>query len=487
MDEVDNNSKGITRQGIDSELATLIKDVYAPHDKILDLLLEKVEEIDFHELAGVSPGEEVPIWKLIVIAVDEILRLAKFYHWGICKNRDFIYLFNGAYWFHLDCDRFMSFLGEVSHKLGVSELRSRHYEFRKKLLSQFQAVANMPPPRNLSGNSLINLTNGTLEIGQQGTNLRAFDRNDFLTYQLPFSYNPEARAPVFKNYLETVLSYRELRDILAEYIGYVFIPNQKLKLEKTILLYGTGANGKSVFFDVINALLGRENVSTYSLQNLTDKPGYYRAMVGNKLVNYASEINRKLDPTLFKQLVSGEPVEARLPYGQPFILENYAKLMFNTNELPKDVEHTNAYFRRFLIIPFEVVIPEQHQDKNLANKIIASELPGVLNWVLEGMTRLLRNKNFTHSDIVSNQVKTYKNESDTAWLFIEEMGYAPDTENYKSLRELYSQYKTFCSENNYRAYSNRSFVKQLRSYQFETRRITAGNIVFCKIDPTKYI
>ena len=487
MDNPESNTRKITAQGIIDHALELIKDAYAPHDKILNLLAEKVEEIDFHELAGAAAGEEVPIWKLNVIAVDEILRLAKYYHWGICKNRDFIYLYNGAYWFNLDSDRFMTFLGEVSHKLGIPELRSRHYEFRKKLLAQFHAVANMPPPQKDSANSLINLKNGTLEIGPEGTKLRAFDKNDFLTYQLPFSFDPDAKAPIFQNYLQTVLPHQELQDILAEYIGYLFIPNQKLKLEKTILLYGTGANGKSVFFDVINALLGRQNVSTFSLQNLTDKPGYYRAMIGTKLVNYASEINRKLDPTLFKQLVSGEPVEARLPYGQPFIMENYAKLIFNTNELPKDVEHTNAYFRRFLIIPFEVVIPEPLQDKTLANKIIAKELPGVLNWVLEGMTRLQQNRAFTNSEIVNNQVKSYKNDSDTAYLFLEEMGLVPDYSNYKPLRELYSQYKSFCSENNYRAYSNRSFMKQLRSYQFQTKRISAGNIVFCKIDPTKYI
>lgn len=483
----DDKPVNITAQAIINHARELIKDAYAPHDKILSLLAEKVKEIDFHGLAGVAENEEVPIWKLNVIAVDEILRLAEYYHWGICKNKDFIYLYNGAYWFNLDSDRFMTFLGEVSHKLGIPELRSRHYEFRKKLLAQFHAVANIPPPKKESESSLINLINGTLEISGDGIKLRAFDKNDFLTYQLPFSYDPDAKAPVFQNYLETVLPHRELQDILAEYIGYVFIPNNKLKLEKTILLYGTGANGKSVFFDVINALLGRENVSTYSLQNLTDKPGYYRAMIATKLVNYASEINRKLDPTLFKQLVSGEPVEARLPYGQPFIMENYARLIFNTNELPKDVEHTNAYFRRFLIIPFEVVIPEPLQDKNLANKIIAKELPGVLNWVLEGMKRLVQNKAFTQSDIVNNQIKDYKNESDTAWLFLQEMGYVPDNSNYKTLRDMYGQYRTFCSENNYRAYSNRSFMKQLKSYHFETKRISSGQVIFCKIDPSKYI
>ena len=172
---------------------------------------------------------------------------------------------------------------------------------------------------------------------------------------------------MFEAYLNKVLPGDEgvkKQMILAEYLGYLFIKTETLKLEQVLLLYGTGANGKSVFFDIVNALLGSENVSSYSLQNLTDdKCGYFRAMLANKLVNYTSEINGKLETAIFKQLVSGEPVEARLPYGEPFTLTNYAKLIFNCNELPKDVEQSTAYFRRFLIIPFDVTIPEAEQDK----------------------------------------------------------------------------------------------------------------------------
>ena len=157
-------------------------------------------------------------------------------------------------------------------------------------------------------------------------------------------------------------------------------------------MYGTGANGKSVFFEVVQALLGSDNVSSYSLQSLTNDNGYFRAKLANKLVNYASEINGNLETSIFKQMVSGEPVEARLPYGQPFTLTQYAKLIFNCNELPKDVEHTNAYFRRFLIVPFDVTIPPDEQDKTLHTKIIDNELSGVFNWVLEGLDRLLKQK-----------------------------------------------------------------------------------------------
>ncbi len=62
---------------------------------------------------------------------------------------------------------------------------------------------------------------------------------------------------------------QELQNILAEYLGYVFIRTSTLKLEKTLLLYGSGANGKSVFYEIVRSLLGEQNTSEYSLQSLT--------------------------------------------------------------------------------------------------------------------------------------------------------------------------------------------------------------------------
>ena len=99
--------------------------------------------------------------------------------------------------------------------------------------------------------------------------------------------------------------------------GYIFVKTSVLKLEKMLVLFGTGANGKSVFYDILNALLGAENFSSYSLQNLTNDNGYYRAKIGNKLVNYSSEMSSKMENEYFKQLSSGEKTSARLPYGAP--------------------------------------------------------------------------------------------------------------------------------------------------------------------------
>ena len=86
-----------------------------------------------------------------------------------------------------------------------------------------------------------------------------------------------------------------------------------------ILLWGRCKWVKAYFFDIINALLGNENVG-YSLESLTDKEGYFRAMIVNKLLNYASELNANQASIRQNKtrLISGEKMQARLPYGQPF-------------------------------------------------------------------------------------------------------------------------------------------------------------------------
>lgn len=103
--------------------------------------------------------------------------------------------------------------------------------------------------------------------------------------------------------------------MLAEFIAYSLT---SLKLEKVLLLLGSGANGKSVIFEIVQALLGEDNVSNSSLLQLREP--HYRAMLANKLLNYASEISTRLDADIFKKLASGEPCEARLPYEKPFML-----------------------------------------------------------------------------------------------------------------------------------------------------------------------
>src|SRR5690606_34407162 len=151
--------------------------------------------------------------------------------------------------------------------------------------------------------------------------------------------------------------------------------------EKALLLYGTGANGKSVAYEIMQNLFGKQNFSSYSLDSLTDDKGYTRAKLEGKLINYSSEITGVTNNGKFKQLISGESIEVRLPYKEPFTLDELPRLVFNINEFPKNSEKTDAFYRRLITVPFTKRIPEHQQDKMLARRISDTELSGILNWI----------------------------------------------------------------------------------------------------------
>ncbi len=448
------------------------------HSEILGQLISKISPVHFREFVDIPDNEKLKNRHIQVIVINQILELAKENNWGICKQHDFIYLFNGEYWGLLEAEELKTFLGDAAERMGIHNVDAQHFNFKDQLYKQFLAAANLPKPEQPINVININLKNGTFEVTPEGNKLNPFNRSDFMTYQLPFEFDLDAKAPLFSNYLDRVLPEKKLQDILAEYLGYIFIHTSTLKLEKTILLYGSGANGKSVFYEIVRSLLGEQNTSEFSLQSLTNENGYYRAMIANKLVNYASEINGKLISSIFKQLVSGEPVEARLPYGRPFTLTQYAKLIFNCNELPKDVEHTEAYFRRFLIIPFQVTIPEAEQDKQLAQKIIRSELSGVFNWVLQGLERLLEQKHFTDCETVKLAREQYEKESDSVKLFLEEEGYSPHLTHSETIKILYAKYRMFCQEGGFTPVNQLNFQKRLGMSKIIVVKKNVGKVAF---------
>jgi putative DNA primase/helicase len=445
-----------------------IKTKVLAHEEILKAILETIEPINFRTIAGLDDGEHLPQKHLLVMCIDELLSKVKEQNFGLARKDDSIFAYNGAFWKELDRETIKDFLGRVAAKLSVGNLEAKHYEFKEKLYKQFLSSAYFEPIHQNTNIVLLNTLNGTMEITKDSQTVRAFKREDFLTYQLPFEYDQNATCPMFQNYLAKVLPEQELQDIIAEFFGYVFTKN--LKMEKAMLLYGSGANGKSVLFDVVNALLGKENIENFSLSNLLEE--HNRALIAHKLLNFGSEINAAKTRDEFKNLVSGEPIQARLKYGNSFTMTNYAKLAFNCNELPKDFDHQHAYFRRLLIIPFRVKIPDAEQDANLAQKIIKSELAGVFNWIIDGLKRLLRAEKFTDSKIVKETIATYKKESDSVAMFIEDKGYKPSSTKYNLLKVLYAEYRMFCLEDGTAALKKMNFKKRLEANGFPTGEVS---------------
>jgi putative DNA primase/helicase len=457
-----------------------------PHAEVLEAILEQVTVVDFREAAGLTGGDKKPQSKhYLITTAEEVLTIANRNHWGLQRHHALTYVFNGAYWKPVDDDELKSFLQKAAEKMGVDRFDARYARFANNLQEQFSSSAYKPVRKAARDVVKINLANGTFHIQGDTQELRPHSSSDFLTHQLAFVYDPTATAPLFHRFLDQVLPDRSCQQILAEYLGYLFVPAARLKLEKALLLYGTGANGKSVFFEVVTALLGSENVSNFSLQSLTAEASTSRPHLAHVLVNYASEINGKMETNVFKQLVSGEQVEARLLYGQSYSMRDYGKLIFNCNELPVDVEHTAAYFRRFLIVPFTKTIPEAEQDKQLAAKIVATELSGVFNWVLDGLRRLLRQQKFTESAAVAEQIELYKLQSDSVRSFLHEFSYAAHPEQTVTRQVLFEQYREFCIQEGYRPVGGKNFTKRLENQGITGTRRSCGHVHFISrsVDP----
>lgn len=448
-------------------------------ENILKEMLKHIQPINFREYCKLENDKEKLQKKHFLVAcIELLLKIVNLNEFSLCRKNELIYLFNSEYWENVKEEVFKDFLGEVALKMGIDKFDAKHHLFKDELYKQFIADAGLNEIKPNNRTTLINLKNGTFEITPKKQFLRPFKKSDFPTHQLPFAYDPNATAPQFQKFLDEVLPEPQLQNILAEYLGYIFIKNSVLKLEKVLLLYGTGANGKSVLFEVLMALLGPKNVTNYSLQSLTSENGNSRAMLEDKLLNYASEINGKLESSIFKILISGEPVEARLLYKNTQIISDYARFMFNCNELPKEIENTNAFFRRFLILPFRITIPPNKQDKELSRRIIDSELSGVFNWVLNGLTRLLEKKNFTNSDIVQNEILQYQKESDSVLMFLDDENYGPSLEYHKPLKDIYFEYKCYCVESSFRPCSVRTFSSRLKKNKFIVNRKSYGNVIF---------
>lgn len=440
-------------------------------------LLKEIKPVDFRKKSNLESHQELSQKHYLVIAIDELIITALQNDWGLVINQKKVYVYNGTHWQQVEKDDLNMFLGIAAHKMGVEKFDAKFFMFRDKLVKQFTSTAHMPTPDRPQEVTLINLKNGTYEITPEKRELREFRRNDFLKYQLPFNFDENSECPKFMGYLNRVLPDESMQQILSEFLGYVFISTQTLKLEKTLLSYGSGSNGKSVNFDVTNALFGKENISNFTLESLTGTNGYFRASLADKLLNYSSEISNRMNVDLFKQLVSGEPVEARQIYGKPHMLENYAKLMFNCNELPLPTQHKDAYFRRFIIIPFEQKIPPEEQNPRLAQEIISEELPGVFNWVLAGLERLLKNKRFTESDKVNAILNKYKTETDTVRHFLNESKLSPGVEREMHLKEMYINYIDFCKDEHSKAHGKTSFSNYLRELGYHINRKNIGMVV----------
>lgn len=263
---------------------------------------------------------------------------------------------------------------------------------------------------------------------------------------LPFAYDKYVKAPLFERFLLDICKGNELKaETIKEYMGYC-ISGDPCWLQKALLLYGTGANGKSVLMETVSALVGKDAYAAVPLQDLEQDTMRY--LIANKLFNYSEETSLRAlsDSSLFKTLVTGGNITIRQLYAQPYIAENRTKLIISANQLPQTRDTSNGLLRRLAIIKMEAVFnPEvEGHDYFIKDKLMA-ELPGIYNLLIEAYGRLKERGILAGTEIIKEALQEYREETDTVEYFLkEETEPTNDPESFITSQELYDKYVALC-------------------------------------------
>ncbi|MBQ3759178.1 MAG: toprim domain-containing protein [Synergistaceae bacterium] len=276
--------------------------------------------------------------------------------------------------------------------------------------------------------------------------------------QALYDYDETADCPKWKKFVSEVMAGREASmKLLQEMTGYILYTDSSL--QKCFFLMGDGANGKSVFLNVIRAVFGEANVSNVEMSSLIEP--FQRINLINSLVNISTETssNVKGAESIFKQIVVGDTINGCYK-NKDFVNFNPRCVMISAcNEYIKSRDTTSGFLRRICFIDFPCKFEGKKADTELESKLKA-ELPGIFNWAYEGYKRLCEQKKFTETPEQLVMMDEFVQIMNPVAAFIRECltGRTGLTERSK----LYEEYTAWCKGAGHEAQSRNKFMQNFR-------------------------
>ncbi len=401
------------------------------------------------------------------ITVREIVRAADGLLWcphytERARSDQHVTVFTGSHWEPVEPQLFKDFVKKCAGRIGMQESQLMNPSFMNALYETTAFnVAQYRTQQVPDDEVWLNLRNGTLVLKKDG-NVALHDhcKEDLFRYTIGYDYDGEATCPLWQSFLDGVLPEKESQMVLGEFIGYCLMKSHKH--EKMLWLFGPGGNGKSVTLEIIEALLGAENISSLNLSDLTNDD-VKRAGIEGKMLNISHESGKDVNASVLKQLSSGERVLIKRLYYDPRETRDYGKFMAAFNILPL-AENTAGYMRRLIILPYDVTITQERIDKQLVDKL-KCELSGILNWVLEGALRLMKNDCFTESPKCEDALQRYRTNSDSVSLFVNEM--CDKSEILMKGNLIYTEYKSYCMASSLNSLGKQNFFTRLEALGYE--------------------
>jgi putative DNA primase/helicase len=316
---------------------------------------------------------------------------------------------------------------------------------------------------------LFNVENGTIAL--KTGKLQPHSAADLITKLAPVKYDPAATRERWDSFIDEVIPDAEARAHFKRVVGY-FLTGEVYE-HKLFFCYGTGANGKSVVFEVLLALWGDYGtlapVSLLTSKQVEQHPCDVNTLRGRRIALFAeTPQGQRWDESRVKSLTGGDTTTARGMRENFSTFKPTAKFAIAGNHRLRTNDLSEGFRRRFEEFPFEVTIPEDRRDSKLAEKL-RGELPGVLLWALEGCDAWQR-EGLGRSAKVQAATGAYFAENDRLAAFLAECcTFAPD--NRVSRAGLRTAYQAWCDREGEHPINPRDFGEQLRQ-----RGATEGSV-----------
>jgi putative DNA primase/helicase len=286
--------------------------------------------------------------------------------------------------------------------------------------------------------------------------------------EIPSDYSNE-----ISEWINTVVETQQDEIMLKEIIGYCFY--RALPFQNFFLLVGSGANGKSVYLNILQKMLGHQNISGASLQHLADSNNrFVLAQLYLKNANIFGDLSAKAmkDVGTLKQLTGNDIITSDRKFKGELSFRNYAKIIASCNAIPETSEYSDAFFRRPIIINFPYSFVGK-EDRTLFERITTEENLNLFFLdCMNSFKMALEENSLIKNDSIQEKKKTYLHYSNSARAFVEDkLEYAPESE--LMTHDIYEKYSVFCDSNKlikkderqffvdvYRGFSNRVYKKR---------------------------
>lgn len=311
--------------------------------------------------------------------------------------------------------------------------QSRNAPGMRREMDEFDTLADVMTV----GNGTVDLRSGRLMEPR---------REDLISRATDVEYHPDAEAPVWDEFLETVQPDPEVRDFLQRAVGYSLTGT--LRDQCLLILYGFGANGKSTFIEAVRNVLGDLAAQTPAATVVGGRDTHPEGLArlrGKRFVTTTETRTGKLREDVVKQISGGDTLTARFMYGESFEFSPQLVLWMAVNELPNITGSDKGIWRRLMPVPFPVTIEAADRDPYLPEKL-ADEAEGILAWAIEGAVKWHRKS--LHDDLpvaITETLMEYREDEDDVSRFLDDVMEA-DEDAYVTNGDLFKVWTAWAEQ-----------------------------------------